>query len=173
MKKEKLSYAEMLKDPRWQKKRLEVMQRDGFRCQHCLSEDKELQVHHLTYHRGTKPWEYKDEELITLCERCHKNESEEKKNSYELFKELKDAFEKSGYSYELLNSLLTSLCYVVKYGNTDPDFVDGNAISFFKDKIYGIQFFSDILNASKHWIDVRDLVEHNFPKMLDIYDKEG
>ena len=92
MKKEKLSYAEMLKDPRWQKKRLEVMQRDGFRCQHCLSEDKSLQVHHLVYHKNYKPWEYENEELITLCHRCHEIETEEKVKSYEIFKELKTIF---------------------------------------------------------------------------------
>lgn len=173
MKKEKLTYAEMLKDPRWQKKRLEVMQRDGFRCQHCLREDKSLQVHHLVYHKGAKPWEYKNEELITLCERCHQNESEEKKNSYEIFKELKETFEMRDILMNFSISLLTNLCNAVKYGNTNCDFKDENAVNFFKNNIYGVQFFSDILNASRHWIDVRDLVEHNFPQMLDVYDKEG
>ena len=30
-------YVEKLKDPRWQRKRLEIMQRDGFRCREWLN----------------------------------------------------------------------------------------------------------------------------------------
>ena len=67
----KESYAEMLRSPLWQKKRLEIMQRDDFTCQHCGCKERELQVHHRVYHKGAKPWEYDDSELITLCDRCH------------------------------------------------------------------------------------------------------
>lgn len=172
MNKQKVSYAELLKDPRWQKKRLEVMQRDGFRCQHCLREDKELQVHHLLYRKGAKPWEYKNEELVTLCKRCHENESEAKKETYEIFNELKNTFAKEGYSNELLNSSLLRIIDAVKYGYIDIDYDDKSAIDFLKEGIYSVQYFSDILSASRHSIDVRDLVEHNFPNMLEKYDKE-
>lgn len=172
MKKEKLTYAEMLKDPRWQKKRLEVMQRDGFRCQHCLREDKELQVHHLLYRKGAKPWEYKNEELVTLCKRCHEFEGDAKKETYEIFNELKNTFAEEGYSRELLNSLLSKLTQVAKSGTMDVDFDDKSAVDFLKEGIYGVQYFSDILSASRHRVDVRDLVEHNFHNMLEKYDKE-
>lgn len=67
----KKTYAELLKDPRWQKKRLEIMQRDNFMCRHCGVTDKELQVHHLSYMNGVKPWDYSDAELVTLCKDCH------------------------------------------------------------------------------------------------------
>ena len=30
-----MGYSEKLKDPRWQKKRLEILERDNFRCQYC------------------------------------------------------------------------------------------------------------------------------------------
>lgn len=43
------SYAFKLKDPRWQRKRLEILQRDNFTCQECYATDKELNVHHLIY----------------------------------------------------------------------------------------------------------------------------
>lgn len=32
-----MSYAEQLKDPRWQKKRLEILNRDEWKCTWCLS----------------------------------------------------------------------------------------------------------------------------------------
>ena len=162
----------MLKDPRWQKKRLEVMQRDGFRCQHCLSEDKELQVHHAVYHKNYKPWEYENKELITLCRRCHEIETEEKAKSYEIFKELKTIFEESGYSFELLNSILSKLCSVAEYGSVDEDIDDPTLIKFFEDCIYGTQNYSDIVLAGQRGLNMRDLVQHNFPNMLKEYDKE-
>ncbi len=69
------TYYEKLKDPRWQKKRLEVMDRDGFECQNCGATDKTLNVHHRAYLRGFEPWEYPDDSLETLCEDCHKEAS--------------------------------------------------------------------------------------------------
>lgn len=67
----KNSYLEYYKDPRWQKKRLEVMQRDRFACRSCCSEDKTLNVHHCYYEDGKMPWEYENSSLMTLCEDCH------------------------------------------------------------------------------------------------------
>jgi len=69
------SYYELLKDPRWQRKRLEVMQRDEFRCAECGNHVKTLNVHHIRYRRGKKPWEYDDGDLVTLCEDCHKQQT--------------------------------------------------------------------------------------------------
>ena len=64
-------YSEKLKDPRWQKKRLEVMERDKFRCLSCGDEKSTLAVHHLYYVSGRNPWQYPMWSLQTLCEGCH------------------------------------------------------------------------------------------------------
>lgn len=64
-------YSEKLKDPRWQKKRLSILERDGFKCRNCNKDDTELVVHHLRYIRGREPWEYADRYLLTLCAVCH------------------------------------------------------------------------------------------------------
>lgn len=71
MKKEKLTYAEMLKDPRWQKRKTEILTRDRFTCQLCGDTEKSLHVHHKYYLNNHLPWEYGDSALITLCEDCH------------------------------------------------------------------------------------------------------
>ncbi len=67
----KSQYAEKLKDPRWQRKRLTILARDEFTCRDCGSEDKTLHVHHCLYRNNLDPWDYRDEELRTLCEECH------------------------------------------------------------------------------------------------------
>lgn len=68
----KKSYSELLKDPRWQKKRLEILTRDNFTCRLCKDDKTSLQVHHKGYIKGRDPWDYENEDLITLCEHCHK-----------------------------------------------------------------------------------------------------
>jgi hypothetical protein len=66
------TYSEKLKDPRWQKKRLEVMQRDGFKCRDCSSGTSTLHVHHCFYEKGD-PWNTDDAFLVTLCVDCHEH----------------------------------------------------------------------------------------------------
>lgn len=78
------NYIELLKDPRWQKKRLEIFERDKWECQCCFKGDRTLHVHHKEYNYGILPWEYDAELLITLCEFCHSVE--------EKFKKVKDPF---------------------------------------------------------------------------------
>jgi hypothetical protein len=66
-----LSYAERLKDPRWQRRRLEILQRSDFTCERCDAVDRTLHVHHKLYRKGAMPWDYADHELEALCESCH------------------------------------------------------------------------------------------------------
>lgn len=66
-----MTYAEKLADPRWQKKRLEILERDGNHCTNCGEPKTSLQVHHLYYEWGVEPWEYPDDAMQTLCEQCH------------------------------------------------------------------------------------------------------
>ena len=74
-----MSYSELLKDPRWQKRRLQILDRDKFTCQHCGETTKTLHVHHIHYYTGMLPWEYADGLLITLCYECHELEEARKK----------------------------------------------------------------------------------------------
>jgi hypothetical protein len=66
-----MTYSEKLRDPKWQKKRLEIMDRDGFACVICSDKKSTLNVHHQSYLQGLAPWEYPNETLFTVCERCH------------------------------------------------------------------------------------------------------
>ncbi len=67
------TYYEKLRSPQWQKKRLEIMQRDSFQCMSCGDSERTLNVHHKTYRKNAEPWDYKDENFITLCEDCHES----------------------------------------------------------------------------------------------------
>jgi 5-methylcytosine-specific restriction endonuclease McrA len=70
----KNTYSQKLRDPRWQKKRLEIFNRDNWTCQSCGSDSNNLQIHHLKYHQGKNPWEYDNQFLVTYCEVCHESE---------------------------------------------------------------------------------------------------
>lgn len=64
------SYAEKLRDPRWQRRRLEIFQRDNWKCQLCSRTDLELHLHHL-YRTTEDPWDEPDLHLLTVCQLCH------------------------------------------------------------------------------------------------------
>ena len=76
----KKSYSELLKDPRWQKKRLQIMSRDKFTCKLCGDKETQLHVHHKEYIDGNDPWDYDNKLLVTLCEDCHQEIEKLKKS---------------------------------------------------------------------------------------------
>lgn len=67
-------YQKKLADPRWQKKRLEIFNRDNWTCQHCKDTTTQLEIHHTDYWPGKEPWEYPGDMLITVCRNCHQVE---------------------------------------------------------------------------------------------------
>jgi hypothetical protein len=64
------TYSEKLKDPRWQRLRLEILQRDDWQCFYCGDKKTTLHVHHVMY-IGKDPWDTPPDCLMTLCEDCH------------------------------------------------------------------------------------------------------
>ena len=66
------SYADKLKDDRWQVTREIIIRRDHGKCVRCGSTES-LQVHHGYYMAGFDPWEYPHETLWTLCKQCHRH----------------------------------------------------------------------------------------------------
>ncbi len=67
-------YQKQLRDPRWQKRKGEILLRDNYTCTQCKATDKTLEVHHLEYLGNIAPWDYPDDMLTTLCEDCHDKE---------------------------------------------------------------------------------------------------
>lgn len=64
-----MTYAEKLKDPRWQRKRLKILERDDWTCLLCQDTKETLHVHHQSYNGN--PWDVKDDYLFTYCCVCH------------------------------------------------------------------------------------------------------
>ncbi len=79
-----MTYSEKLRDPRWQKKRLQIFERDGWKCRVCgkpgkcrqtgeFSGDKTIERVNLDAHHiqeRTKD-NYLPENGISVCEECH------------------------------------------------------------------------------------------------------
>lgn len=78
----KQTYAEKLKDQRWEDKRIHILRRDGNCCKLCGSCEN-LHVHHILYEEDTDPWDYDENYLLTVCEFCHNRiHSQLQQNSY-------------------------------------------------------------------------------------------
>ncbi len=67
----KKGYSRKLANPKWQKKRLKILNRDKFTCKLCNDQDTELQVHHLKY-TVDEPHLEPEINLITYCDDCHR-----------------------------------------------------------------------------------------------------
>lgn len=122
------TYIEKLKDPRWQKLRLKIFDRDKWKCLNCSGNDETLHVHHKRYFKDKEPWECPEEFLATLCEGCHEAERTVRKENEkfllkvlrwhflsdqildlaELFKELKPVKKSSQLSFYIDEVLLNS-----------------------------------------------------------------
>lgn len=64
------NYVKYLKTEEWQKKRIERLKIDNFKCCRCGSPHN-IQVHHLSYRNIGNEDVYND--LITLCDSCHES----------------------------------------------------------------------------------------------------
>lgn len=76
----KSAYALKLLDPRWQKKRLLILERDQWKCVVCGNGKATLHVHHWQY-EGADPWDTPDEWLSAMCADCHRGETELRRES--------------------------------------------------------------------------------------------
>jgi hypothetical protein len=100
------TYLDKLRDPRWQKKRLQILERDHFACQECGCDSKTLHVHHTRYVKGRDPWDYLNGFLVTLCETCHEQLHEFPESVIEF---LADSFYQHGATWNVLWRLVLSI----------------------------------------------------------------
>lgn len=88
-----MNYSEKLKNPKWQRKRLEILKRDDFKCVYCNDRETELQIHHLKY--TEQPWNAPNKDLITLCKHCHHAVSKDN-NLKDIHSVIKNIYESDG-----------------------------------------------------------------------------
>lgn len=123
-------YSDKLKDPRWQKKRLEILQRDNFTCRICHDERSQLNVHHIIYNKNKDPWDYDNNILITLCNDCHNYEHENADYSHiisEIFVFL------TNKPLSSLENLFIKKEMLLKEGFTEKDAIIGSIKHFLND----------------------------------------
>lgn len=71
----KEEYEKLLQSDYWKGFSFSLIKERNFTCEDCgrrfYNQRNKLQVHHLVY-RDINPWSYKPEEMVVLCEECHK-----------------------------------------------------------------------------------------------------
>lgn len=114
MNKQKVSYAELLKDPRWQRRSKEIKEWDNNVCQLCGSNEN-LQVHHLYYDKDKKPWEYGDRALVTLCDKCHEQIHSCDSNFYIYLKDILNRLGENGVTKFVILDILDAFARITDY----------------------------------------------------------
>jgi hypothetical protein len=111
------TYSEKLRDPRWQRMRLEVLECAGWACQSCQSSTKTLHVHHKQYIKGREPWEYERTNFEALCEDCHQESHVDKDLINEILAAMPSLMWQrvasllAGYAYEHVSDDVLSRTY--------------------------------------------------------------
>ena len=94
------SYASQIKDERWTAFAAGIRKQRNF-CECCRRSGIVLQVHHLFYEFNRNLWDYDGDEVIVLCESCHKDIHEQLKQFRKhVFRYL------NGQSFKVLNGAL-------------------------------------------------------------------
>lgn len=115
------NYSELLRNPRWQKKRLQILERDNWSCLICGDKDKTLHVHHKFYIKGRSPWEYPDYYLSTLCHECHEEETRINKEESGI---LHDVVSRCGLHSQGISSLAIALYELSKLSLSEDEMTD-------------------------------------------------
>lgn len=144
-------YSSQLRDTRWQKKRLELLESSEWTCSGCgESGTKELHVHHKYYLKGKAPWEYPNEALEVLCEKCHteaKSTNDNFKREYNICVEIAGSSEID----ELLSGFLKAHLWAsqgfsgLPKGNTDLECEGICAALFIADGRFPIDSIGDMI----------------------------
>lgn len=114
------TYAEKLRHPKWQKKRLQVLEKFNFKCLMCEDEETELHVHHKSYLPDTEPWEYPIDNFEVLCKNCHFIVEQEKTTDTEIIKiDRKLSLQGINFYYALAYCEVDDFYSVYIYNNAD------------------------------------------------------
>ena len=106
---EDITYTDYLKCNEWIEKHNEIIARDNQKCRICKTTESigpifsgddrffhrrqkgkvisekhpvHLEVHHKLYIRDRLPWDYENDDLITVCDPCHRKIHKEEKISF-------------------------------------------------------------------------------------------
>jgi hypothetical protein len=146
-----MTYIEKFKNPKWQKCRLKVMERDEYTCQCCGDANTTLNVHHKHYEFNKDPWDYPLTNLITLCEECHKVITDKKNEIKVSIDEITDTImiEEVNELMKLISGLNPNDIELVKNFATFAYKIDNNISSalssFFK------TYFEGLKNKDDKW----------------------
>ena len=100
-----MDYKEQIKHPKWQKKRLEILEENNWTCAACGNTDAQLHVHHTRYEKNKMIWDYSNYKLMAVCNECHK-EIHRIKDS---IKEIIDINHTNTYSLKLIHDIILNI----------------------------------------------------------------
>lgn len=122
-----MDYKDQIKSPKWQKRRLEILSRDNFTCQVCGATEETLHVHHICYLKGKDIWDYPDNLLITLCDKCHEAEHLAKE---EWIEDVIMKINSLGFTHIEICGMLYALYQELGSGLKSPEDIFGKVFSY-------------------------------------------
>lgn len=167
--KNKNDYQELLKDPKWVSKRNQILSRDKNTCQFCGCQDKYMQVHHKRYIKGNKPWEYDNEDLITLCNSCHEVETKDSRELYQNFLYFRDSMRNFGFSDAVVGTILEKLGTFFEICESEEPVCKEEIIKLVDMAVFCALNYNDIKVLKKLGVEHKDYIGKNLPMFTNDY----
>ncbi len=180
----KEEYERLLKSDYWKGYSYSLIKERNFTCEDCgrrfYNERNKLQVHHLVY-RDVNPWSYNPDEVVVLCEECHKKRhglafEPEQQTSYSQ-KHLGEYDNDSTYSTDIVNERVFTSDNSDRFDSSPSDYpIEPEPRSGIKLKyvLYGVLLFVCIMigrsffNSQKPLSSNRPSYENNSHSTDDV-----
>lgn len=167
----KEDFKAQYQDKRWYELSKRIKARDKNTCQMCGRNDRPVSVHHKVYRKGTKVWDYSDDELICICDDCHEIVTENSKEMYEDYCILKQNFREFGFSDNVLSCVFSHLLGLLECVVDGEEINDFECRDFIRDVILGTQDYNDLKVLKRLGVSEPELVKFLYPNLYDDYIK--
>lgn len=167
----KKDFLAQYQDKRWYELSKRIKARDKNTCQMCGRNDKPVSVHHKVYREDSNVWDYSDDELICICDRCHEIVTDNNKRMYKDYCLLKQTFREFGFSDNVLSCVLSHLTGLLECVENGEEINDFDSLNFLKSVIQGTQDFNDLKVLKRLGVNEHELVKFLYPNLYNDYIK--
>lgn len=168
---EKKDFKKQYLTKKWYELSKRIKARDKNTCQMCGRHDKPVSVHHLVYHEERKVWEYNDDELICICDDCHKLLTDASAEMYEDYKRVKQQFREFGFSDFVFSGVICQLECLLSSVALDGEIPSENdpTLQFLTNVVCASRDFNDLKVLERLGVDMSEYMRNLYPQLYKEY----
>ena len=179
----KEEYQKLLLSDYWKGYSYSLIKERNFTCEDCgkrfYNERNKLQVHHLVY-RDVNPWSYNPDEVVVLCEECHRKRHGLAFESEQPTTYAQTPFDECGKNYTFSTNKENERAFVNRFKSNHSDYLlelEPKSRFKFRYVLYGLLLFvciiinQGVFNEQKQLDNERPSYENKEQTTEEVTDK--